>query len=83
MNFKTNWQATTAGVGVGFLWMLFIDDRSETPVSVWSPGIDIPSFLFSGLLILWGCGRLASFIGGAIFGVHAAQLFFHLRKNET
>lgn len=73
----TNLPQALLGVAVGFVWMLFIKTKSDTAVSVWSPGIDVPSFAFAALLMLWGGSKLAVFIGGAIFGVHAAQLKFH------
>ena len=76
----TNLPQILSGTAIGFAWMLFIDQREESPVSVWSPGIDLPSFAFAVLLIVWGGSKLANFIGGAIFGVHAAQLHFHLRE---
>lgn len=63
------------GLVAGYAWMHFARTRSATPVSVWSPWIDFLSFAFGASL--WFVGGLwAPFVGGAIFGVHAAQLKF-------
>ena len=65
--------AILAGLVIGAAYMFYVSKKSTLPASVWTPMIDIPSFIVGGSL--WFVpGAWAPFVGGLIVGIHAVQL---------